>query len=234
MTDSPTTRGEPFSIPQFVFASADWITNDLWETRMAIVVKCPNPACGTKSPAGDEVNGKTVRCKKCGTSFLAQMTFDGAVGDTQKSQSKTTNDPFPELPVEFGRYRILKQLGRGGMGAVYLAKDLQLDRDVALKIPFFEVADAAKLARFSREARSAAGLHHPNICTVYDSGQIDGKPFITMAFIPGKPLEDMINPAAPLPEDQVAEIVSLTARALEYAHSKGIVHRDLKPANIMI
>ncbi len=139
------------------------------------------------------------------------------------------------LPAEFGRYRILKQLGRGGMGAVYLAQDSQLGRQVALKVPFFKASESPqRVERFVREARSAAILEHPNICTVFDAGQIDGRPFITMAFLAGKPLEKAIDPEVPMPQVRAAEIVHKIALALEHAHRKGIVHRDLKPANIML
>ena len=167
--------------------------------------------------------------------FVAKPTFDGHKGDTKKHKPASTANPFPVLPAEFGRYRILRLLGRGGMGAVYLAEDSQLGRQAALKVPFFDVAGSPERAeRFVREARSAAVLHHPNICTVFDAGQIDGRPFITMAYIDGTPLEEEIDPEAPMPPDRAAEAVRKIALALEHAHHKGIVHRDLKPANVMM
>src|SRR5262249_22152693 len=151
---------------------------------MAIIIQCPNPSCGASLPeASPEGN---IRCEKCGKVFLAGPSdFDGK-SEATKSQSDTANsrppvtaNPFPELPAEFGRYQIKKLLGQGGMGAVYLAEDSELGRSVALKIPFFEgVESAQRIERFVREARSAAALHHPNICTVFDSGRIDGRPFI--------------------------------------------------------
>jgi serine/threonine protein kinase len=121
------------------------------------------------------------------------------------------------------------------MGAVYLADDSQLGRQIALKIPFFNASESPDLIeRFIREARSAASLQHPNICTVFDAGQIDGKPFITMAYIAGTPLDQQIDPDAPMPQRRAVEIALKIAVALEHAHSKGTVHRDLKPANVMI
>ena len=121
------------------------------------------------------------------------------------------------------------------MGAVYLAQDSQLGRQVALKMPFFGGSESPQRAeRFVREARSAAALQHPNICTVFDAGQIDGRPFITMAYIAGTPLEEEIDPDAPMPQLRAAETVRKIALALEHAHGKGIVHRDLKPANVMM
>src|SRR5690349_10626314 len=95
------------------------------------------------------------------------------------------------LPRPFGRYRLLKQLGQGGMGSVYLAHDPHLDRSVALKIPSFSAADGADLLkRFYREARAAAAVTHPNICPVYDVGDVDGVPYLTMAYIDGQSLGD--------------------------------------------
>ncbi len=145
--------------------------------------------------------------------------------------------PFPrteDLPALFGRYRVLKLLGRGGMGSVYLAQDTQLDRPVALKIPNIEAAEGTQvLERFLREARSAATIRHANICPLYEIGEIDGVRYLTMAFIDGKPLSAFVA-AKPLALRQVALLVRKLAQALAEAHKCGVIHRDLKPANIMI
>ena len=168
---------------------------------MPLFVQCPNPDCKASSMVGETLSGRNVKCKRCGTPFTAKPTFDAQKGDTKKGKPASHANPFPTLPAEFGRYRILPQLGRGGMGAVYLAQDTQLGRQVALKVPFFDAAGSPQRAeRFVREARSAAVLQHPNICTVYDAGQIDGRPFITMAYIAGTPLEKEIDPDAPMPQ----------------------------------
>src|SRR5205814_3348760 len=91
------------------------------------------------------------------------------------------------IPPQLGRYRILRKLGEGGMGAVYLAHDTQLDRPVALKVPHTYPGDqAAVLSRFRREARAAAGFHHPNFCPIHDVGQIDGRSFLVMAYLDGE------------------------------------------------
>ena len=135
----------------------------------------------------------------------------------------------------FGRYRILKTLGEGAMGSVYLALDTQLNRKVALKIPKVDSKEDARfLARFLREARSAATLSHPNICPVYDVGEIDGTHFLTMAYVQGHPLSEYVNPERPQRERNVAYLVRRIALALHEAHINGLVHRDVKPANIMI
>ena len=202
---------------------------------MAMLVQCPNPACRASCSVAEPAGDRPVRCPKCLKPFVVKPTFDGQKGDTKKSQPSSNANPFPVLPVVFGRYWILRPLGRGGMGAVYLAQDSQLGRQVALKVPFFDAAESPQRAeRFVREARSAAFLQHPNICTVFDAGQIDGRPFITMAYIAGAPLEDEIDPEAPMPQARAAEIVRKIALALEHAHRAGIVHRDLKPANVML
>jgi serine/threonine protein kinase len=132
---------------------------------------------------------------------------------------------------------LLKTLGQGGMGAVYLAHDTQLDRQVALKIPQLgDVQDAISRERFLREARAAAALHHANVCPIYDVGDINGVPYLTMAHIAGQPLSALLprNGAKNLPQREAASIVQKTALALDEAHRLGIIHRDLKPGNIMI
>jgi serine/threonine protein kinase len=142
----------------------------------------------------------------------------------------------------FGRYRIIKRLGRGAMGSVYLAHDTHLDRRVALKIPHFRTEGGAAagqpnrldLDRFYREARIAATFDHPNLCPVYDVGQTGGIHYLSMAYIKGRPLSDFIDPARPLPPQRVAAVVRKLAAALDVAHARGIVHRDLKPSNIMV
>jgi serine/threonine protein kinase len=140
-----------------------------------------------------------------------------------------------DLPEQFGPYRIHQRLGAGGMAVVYLAQDTRLDRPVALKVPHFPPGCGPELRqRFAREARLAARLHHPHICPVYEVGQIDGVDYLAMAFIPGKPLKDLIAPDKPLPQRQVAALVRTLALALHEAHLQGIIHRDLKPSNVLI
>ena len=145
-----------------------------------------------------------------------------------------------ELPRRFGRYRILKRLGQGAMGAVYLVHDSELHRRVALKVPHFRLdenaapADRHDLDRFYREARAAARLDHPNLCPVYDVGQLDGIPYIIMAYIKGRPLSRYIDRNRPMPQRRVGAMVRKLALALKVAHSHGVVHRDLKPSNVMV
>ncbi|MBT6493910.1 MAG: protein kinase, partial [Planctomycetaceae bacterium] len=137
-----------------------------------------------------------------------------------------------KLPVEFGRYRVQKVLGQGAMGAVYLAHDTKLARDVALKTPKLDVLEGGELVeRFEREARAAATLHHRNICPVFDVGEIDGRHYISMQYIDGKLLSELKRPFSP---KKAAQVVRRLAVSLAAAHRQGVVHRDLKPSNVMI
>jgi serine/threonine protein kinase len=121
------------------------------------------------------------------------------------------------------------------MGSVYLAHDPQLDRRVALKVPHFTAEDGPDvLERFRREARAAATIEHPNICPVYDVGEADGVNYLSMAYIEGRPLSDLLKGGKPQPQRGVAAVVRKLALALEEAHKKGVIHRDLKPSNVMI
>jgi serine/threonine protein kinase len=140
-----------------------------------------------------------------------------------------------ELSGQFGRYRVIKPLGRGAMGTVYLAEDTHLQRQVAIKTPHFDGDDADELLqRFHREARASGTLRHPNICPVYDVGEIDGQHYISMAYIEGKLLSAYIRPNSPQTERNVLLLIHKLALALVEAHNHGIVHRDLKPGNVMI
>jgi WD40 repeat protein/serine/threonine protein kinase len=144
----------------------------------------------------------------------------------------TETAPLPEI---FGRYRILKQLGQGGMGTVYLATDLRLDRQVALKVPrFARGANDENLQRFYREARATATINHPNLCPLYDIGEVDGVPYLTMPFIEGWPLTRFTTKEKRLSQFAVAATVRKIALAVHEAHKVGVIHRDLKPGNIMV
>ncbi|HEY1377334.1 MAG TPA: serine/threonine-protein kinase, partial [Gemmataceae bacterium] len=131
-------------------------------------------------------------------------------------------------------YEIIRELGRGGMGVVYQARQVGLDRVVALKMLLpLAAATPEQLARFRAEAEALARLHHPNVVPIYDSGQCDGRPFFTMAYVPGPSLDRVIGGRA---QDvgRSAHLVEVLARAVHAVHQRGIVHRDLKPANVLL
>ncbi|HYP23058.1 MAG TPA: protein kinase, partial [Actinomycetota bacterium] len=134
-----------------------------------------------------------------------------------------------------GRYRILRKLGSGGMANVYLAEDEDLGRRVAIKILNERYAsDDSFTERFRREAKSAAGLSHPNIVSIYDRGEADGRPYIAMEVIEGRSLKELIIASGSLPIAQSLDYAKQILHALRFAHRNGIIHRDIKPHNILL
>ena len=133
------------------------------------------------------------------------------------------------------RYELQRRVGRGGMAEVFLARDRLLDRPVAIKILFPEMAtDPSFVARFKREAQAAANLNHPNIVGVYDWGKERGTYYIVMEYVDGRTVSEMIRNDGPIPAPQAARIAADVAAALGFAHQKGVVHRDVKPGNVLI
>src|SRR5215472_7079647 len=138
-----------------------------------------------------------------------------------------------------GRYKIVRELGRGAMGVVYHAIDPNIGRPVAIKtIQLGSVRNPDEQKRLRerlfREARSAGILSHPGIVTIYDVEEQDGVAYIAMEYVDGPTLDQVLSGADPIPPEGMFSILAQTAAALDYAHGKGIVHRDIKPANIMI
>ena len=145
-------------------------------------------------------------------------------------------DEFLQLQAALaGEYSLQREIGRGGMGIVYLARDVQLDRDVAIKVlPVNLARTAASRERFVREARTAAGLSHPHIVPIHGVGEADGFVFFVMSYVLGETLGERLRTRGPLPSADAARVLREVAWALAYAHGRGIVHRDVKPDNIML
>ena len=133
-----------------------------------------------------------------------------------------------------GRYRVIREIGQGGMATVYLARDLRHDRPVALKVLRPELGAVLGVDRFLSEIRVTANLQHPNLLPLFDSGESDGTLFYVMPFVDGESLRHRLDREKQLPVDDVVRMASSIGGALDYAHRHGVVHRDLKPENILL
>ena len=148
-------------------------------------------------------------------------------------QSSEEDDFSPPRLVR--GYEIQRELGRGGMGAVYLARQLSLDRPVALKVMSRKWAnDPTFVARFTREAYAAAQLSHPNIVQIHDIGEVDGSRFFSMEYIPGKSLADVVKARGKIDPETAVGYILQAARGLKHAHERGMIHRDVKPDNLLL
>jgi tetratricopeptide (TPR) repeat protein len=204
--------------------------------------KCPD--CGIVLKPG------ASRCPECGAEVGTDDAFHYAPTDKYPSEPPGTLDvvkdsapagdyaPPAEAGERFGRYRLIKELGRGGMGIVYKAFDPELKRTVALKMLLGEESgiDEQQVERFVREARAAAKLKHPGIVQIHDFGEEGGRHFFTMDYVEGISLEQAIadRDTHGLSPRRICEIIRDMAEALAYAHAEGLVHRDIKPGNILL
>jgi len=201
------------------------------EAEDSLVSQLRHPGVGTRQvgalPDGEEFLDEP-QCQEAVRQFEA-------IGSEPSLVAQTDRVAGLSVPKKLGRYQLLEELGRGGMGTVYLAEDTQLDRQVALKIPHFRAGENPDvLERFYREARAAAKIRHANLCPVYDVGEIDGFPYLSMAYIQGRSLARLLQGHVPLPQREAAEIVRKLALGVQEAHAQGVVHRDIKPSNVIV
>ena len=182
---------------------------------------CPN--CG--APREDDA----AFCARCGRNFTEE--FKG----TPIDQIEDASEVFLRLRAAIGdRYAIERELGKGGMATVYLARDITHDREVAIKVLHPELSASIGADRFEREIRLAAKLQHPHILGLYDSGDADGLLYYVMPFVRGEALRDRLDREGMLPVEDALRITLEVCSALHYAHEQGIVHRDIKPENILL
>ncbi len=206
----------------------------------------PCSSCGTEVPSSGRY------CSACGaptgnTDDLATLDFATATSPLPPRPTSATSSR-PSSSAEYlsegrflpgrllaGRYRIIALLGKGGMGEVYRADDLTLGQPVALKfLPDEAARDQSLLERFKNEVRIARRVSHPNVCRVYDVGEVEGHTFFTMEYVDGEDLASLLRRIGRLPEDKALDIARQLCAGLAAAHTKGVLHRDLKPANLML
>lgn len=204
-----------------------WLTAT-WLLNLETLHRCFSP------PAGSA--GRKKPEPSCNEPAQIDDEADTPVPSLSTAQP-VNSDGSP--PTTLGRYKVLKELGRGAMGVVYLGKDPTIQRFVAIKTMRLDhIDDAEKLqevkARFFREAESTGRLSHPNIVTIYDAGEEHDLGYIAMEVLEGRTLKDWSRKPHLLPLDKLIPILATVAEALDYAHQQGIVHRDIKPANIMV
>lgn len=160
-------------------------------------------------------------CPECGSAVAPSATEGDSIRAALESKLK-------------GQYRIIRQLGRGGMGRVYLARDLTLEREVAIKVIRTEDHSREMYDRFRREAKMAAKLSHPNIVPLHAFGEVEGMPYFVMGYVRGESLADRLRRDGKLPEQDTRRIFAEIADALDHAHRQGVVHRDIKPDNVLL
>src|SRR5262245_33435137 len=202
------------------------------------------PACDHQAPPG------SLFCPACASPLEASShsptrtegagnprALGQAIGSSARFASSDPLGPARFLPgtVVAGRYRILSLLGKGGIGEVYRADDLKLGQAVALKFLPREVENnEARLTSLLNEVKLARQISHPNVCRVYDIGEIDGHHFLSMEYVDGEDLANLLRRIGRLPKDKAIQIARQICAGLASAHEQGVIHRDLKPANVTI
>ena len=177
---------------------------------------------------------ETLQCSECGADVADSGQNGFCPGCLLRLALDTDLLPSPAGPRRFGHYELLEQVGQGGFGVVYRARQIELDRIVAVKVlRTGAFSTGSELRRFRAEASAVAKLNHPNIVVVHEVGEVDDTPFFSMEFISGPSLAHLLKDG-PLPPDRAATYIRAAAEGIHYAHSRGLIHRDLKPANILL
>src|SRR5579872_1410804 len=201
---------------------------------------CGKPASATKPPSiPDEMATMDYEATATYSSPLPPRPPSSSVKPSSRTSSVAeyliSEGRFLPGRLIAGRYRIIALLGKGGMGEVYRADDLTLGQAVAMKfLPDEATSNVGLLERFKNEVRIARRVSHPNVCRVYDVGDVDGATFFTMEYVDGEDLASLLRRIGRLPQDKAVEIARQLCAGLAAAHAKGVLHRDLKPANIML
>jgi serine/threonine protein kinase/predicted Zn-dependent protease len=192
----------------------------------------PCPKCGAEIPADAPEGGCPGCLLESGLRLLASEDEDAPT--VAPKQQRTTSERLVEILGELGDYQLLEEVGRGGQGVVFRARQKSLNRTVALKvISVGQWASKTHLKRFRREAEAAASLDHPSIVPIYEVGEREGACYFSMKFVEGGQLDEVVR-RAPISIRQAAELIAKVARTVHYAHEHGILHRDLKPGNILL
>src|SRR5215831_13191121 len=187
-------------------------------TRSRDSEKCPT--CGTPRSSWLEGN-----CPVC----LMRLGTPAPNGNGDTFQSAASVQPTLPMPQRLGDYEILEELDRGGMGVVYRARQVSLNREVAVKV-LLGGQFSRQSKRFRQEAEMAASLNHPNIVSIYEVGEHEGQPYFSMQLIEGRSLSEMTRDG-PLPVRQATQLLKTVAEAVHFAHERRLLHRDLKPSN---
>lgn len=195
------------------------------------------PSCMLRQGLGaDTVERTGASCTRCESPLDADARFCARCGMAAPASLQASEDPVRRALEDRlgGQYRILRLLGSGGMGAVYLARDLTLEREVAIKVVKPAAGSANVYDRFRREAKTAAQLSHPNIVPLHAFGSVDGMPYFVMGYVRGESLAERLRREGKLSEAEARRILADVALALDHAHRQGVVHRDVKPDNVLL
>ncbi len=184
--------------------------------------------CGAAIPTG------AFRCATCGVDLHSEPTLRESTGLAEPPPVAGDMIRASLERATQGRYRIVDVLGRGGMGAVYRARDLVLGHEVALKVMLPDATDSHAVLRFRQEAQTIASLRHPHIVAVHDLKEHEGLHYFVLSYIDGRSLQQIVRTAGPLPAPVITLWLGQIAGALAYAHDRGVIHRDIKPANVLI